>query len=837
MRAALGLPNAVAGLDDAYYFQQAAQQQQQQQQRRQELQRELHLRQLLLQEQMDQQLQEQQLRAIGEQLQDFPDLQQHYQSLLQSQRRNSGFSGTAMGGIAAGAAHQLTAVQQQQQATLLREQRLRAYEERLLFQQQQRQLAGGFHQGDTAQLITAVAARQQRHQHMLPTHPFPQNLVDVEALMSPLSPPVLTVPLSAVVTAQAAQLPVIEQARSFGHENEHSVKSPSRKRSASEQIISCTTEKSPTNKKQTKKKGEKVKGRKKKQRKGSPVEEAEPMPHEPDIFSSSSLASDSIDVPDPEGVFEAFAMAVDMVSPDEITQKGSFDDLLIAADDCDQLDDAAMILTVKFSEVKPWSDSDVGEGTDETVGLKIPTTPAESIATLKFKSALPSLPEEPVFLDVDQEGVLAPDILDDESEKELSMESKSSDPKEYIMAVKKAPLVLDYPYPIDTWWPSINGMRRERKNCGETSDEDNFEEDTSPPGKTLVFRANARKIRNRLSRSLQPGVLEKLPHCRIHRKKTKRKKNSTAPELVYCWQVTEIYPNEIMVNCSRCGTWRHAACGGHHKPYSTRENTSTPFVAVCENCHEEDMYLKEFPHGEQRIERQRIEQLRRGLATSAVMRHSSYSKHGGTYKWPLGSVSATHIGGHTRSVHARHDKAEKQWNDMAARLGRGYGYRPKERVRSRTKELERLLVAIEDAEGFTDRHNMFLFLHRDTGKEKPPGFKDEIRNIFDPADNEVDTDELGLNPQMNGNDSAIEAAAAAKDTMSCDEREDENDATEGATSFMAAPIEMCVRSGCERRQRFDSRFCSDACGVATLEMNLLRTLQDASDIHPSVLRL
>jgi hypothetical protein len=79
------------------------------------------------------------------------------------------------------------------------------------------------------------------------------------------------------------------------------------------------------------------------------------------------------------------------------------------------------------------------------------------------------------------------------------------------------------------------------------------------------------------------------------------------------------------------------------------------------------------------------------------MRQASFSKHGGTYKWPLGSVSATHIGGHTRSVHSRHDKAEKQWTDMASKLSRGYGCRPKDRVKHRTKELERLLVSVEDA--------------------------------------------------------------------------------------------------------------------------------------------
>ena len=34
---------------------------------------------------------------------------------------------------------------------------------------------------------------------------------------------------------------------------------------------------------------------------------------------------------------------------------------------------------------------------------------------------------------------------------------------------------------------------------------------------------------------------------------------------------------------------------------------------------------------------------------------------------------------------------------MATKLGRGYGHRPKEKVKVRTKEFERLLISIEDA--------------------------------------------------------------------------------------------------------------------------------------------
>ena len=211
------------------------------------------------------------------------------------------------------------------------------------------------------------------------------------------------------------------------------------------------------------------------------------------------------------------------------------------------------------------------------------------------------------------------------------------------------------------------------------------------------MKKNLPLIRRRLAQDVKPGVLEKLPHCKLHRLLMRRKKNLPVPDLVYCWQVTDIYPNDTMVCCSKCGTWRHAACGGHHEAFSVRKNMATPFVAVCDHCHEEETILQDYPRAKKRLERQRMEQIRRGLSTSAVMRHASFAKHGGAYKWPLGRVSATHLTGHTRSVHSRHDKAEKQWSDMVTRLGSGYGHRPRERARVRTKELERLLVSVEDA--------------------------------------------------------------------------------------------------------------------------------------------
>lgn len=402
---------------------------------------------------------------------------------------------------------------------------------------------------------------------------------------------------------------------------------------------------------------------------------------------------------------------------------------LIAAGQAEQkVDDAATVL-VSLKDVGEISDSDqgIGSGDDDNEF-------AISISHPGFQSKLPQLPIEPEFLDRTSPRKVSPlkkspDKKTDEDAKDASMDDKAASPankgadskevslstKEDSAAADRKPAALEngdkkvkaadfiqpaeYPYPVDTWWPSITTVRRERKMKGEDTDDENFVEEPSLCREDSPFRADARKIQNRLANDVQPGVLEKIPHCKIHRLKMKRKKGGNIPDHAFCWQVTETYCNDIMVCCSICSTWRHAGCGGHYKPYSVRENVESkePFVAICDLCYEEQALLQDFPRGEARLERQRIEQLRRALSTSAVIKQASFVKHGGTYKWPLGSVSSTHIGGHKRSVWSRHDKAEKTWTEMTSRLGRGHGYRPKERVKVRTREFERLLVCVEDA--------------------------------------------------------------------------------------------------------------------------------------------
>lgn len=443
-----------------------------------------------------------------------------------------------------------------------------------------------------------------------------------------------------------------------------------------------------------------------------------------------------------------------------------------------------------------------------------------------FKSRLPHLPKEPEYkaLILPERKVPFTECADPSFPVTQQNSGKNTGKAKFGLG-----MTVDYPYPVDTWWPSVTTIRKERHIQGEKSDEEDFVEEPILTSEDAPFRADGRAIRTRLAQNVEPGVLEKLPHCRVHRMAMRSMKVASAPDHAFCWQVTENYCNEQMVCCSVCSSWRHAACGGHYKPLTIRETIHHEFIAICDRCHEEKVFLDEFPKATARLEKQRMEHLRRGLATSAVIRQSAFAKHAGQYKWPLGSVSATHIAGHTRSVNSRHDKAEKQWSDMVTRLGREFGNRPKERVKVRSRELERLLVSIEDSEGVTDRHNMMVFLQNDTNRDFPVGYEQRRSNLFDPAE---DLSDLRSSPDgvIDMLDNAEFLAGRRVPVRKvCVESQHDN--------FLPSPgVQQCVRAGCVMRPRFDSMFCSDACGVAALEVDLLRSLQYANDIHPAHLR-
>jgi hypothetical protein len=110
---------------------------------------------------------------------------------------------------------------------------------------------------------------------------------------------------------------------------------------------------------------------------------------------------------------------------------------------------------------------------------------------------------------------------------------------------------------------------------------------------------------------------------------------------------------------------------------------------------------------------------------------------------------------------------------------------------------------------------------QDTIKDAPVGFENIRRNIFDPEDDDD-------SESNKGSDSEEEAPS---------EKEKKNGKNEnGRDKGTKAERAICKKKGCCKFSRFDSIFCSDACGVSTLESDLLRTFFYSSDIHPSSLR-
>ena len=110
---------------------------------------------------------------------------------------------------------------------------------------------------------------------------------------------------------------------------------------------------------------------------------------------------------------------------------------------------------------------------------------------------------------------------------------------------------------------------------------------------------------------------------------------------------------------------------------------------------------------------------------------------------------------------------------------------------------------------------------QDTLKKAPFGFEKNRRNMFDPEDDDDSESNEGSNSE--------EEVSPENEKKNC---------KNGNVSEKESKAEqvICKRAGCTKSSRFDSIFCSDACGVSTLESDLLRTFFYSSDIHPSSLR-
>lgn len=114
-------------------------------------------------------------------------------------------------------------------------------------------------------------------------------------------------------------------------------------------------------------------------------------------------------------------------------------------------------------------------------------------------------------------------------------------------------------------------------------------------------------------------------------------------------------------------------------------------------------------------------------------------------------------------------------------------------------------------------------------KEHPVGFEGRRRNIFDPDEDEAPVEHIGSDSPSSPGSPVGETSGGGDDLDTVPELDDDD------TKKNKEPS-ACARSGCTRKPRFDSLFCSDSCGVSALEGDLLRTFQYASDIHPSMLR-
>jgi len=488
-----------------------------------------------------------------------------------------------------------------------------------------------------------------------------------------------------------------------------------------------------------------------------------------------------------------------------------------------------------------------------------------------FISMLPKLPNEPEISESDLEQLDEVDAdKDDENSSEVNCTSQDY-PKIQQRDKKRRKLSKvdvktkddqvityhslhneikepTYSAPIDTWWPSNGTIEKEKRVLRNDTKKNTKEEE---------------KFVQKMTKDPVPGVMQKLPHCKLHVLRYRQQKGTDPPEPMFCFQVTDAHCKDTMVCCSICSTWRHVACGGHytwHTPKSCGEG-SISFVPICDICHTEQKILQKYPLANKRIDRQRTEHLKRTQAVNAVMRMYTYAKHGDKVEpnsWPLGSVPATHIDSHIRNIQLRNEQAQKNWEEMSTKLNTGFGSRHKEKVTLRTREFERLALNLEDAETEMDLHNMILFLQNDLARSTPIGFENPHYNYFDPADDEYRHDQYGKgkkqasiweegselkerNPQDTGidDDSKDEMSDQSADKSSFHGKDIQQTNNKNKSYFVSSHRNKdisCLRSDCHRKARFDSVYCSDGCGVHVAESDLLDSFKFAINMHPHLLR-
>ena len=154
-------------------------------------------------------------------------------------------------------------------------------------------------------------------------------------------------------------------------------------------------------------------------------------------------------------------------------------------------------------------------------------------------------------------------------------------------------------------------------------------------------------------------------------------------------------------------------------------------------------------------------------------------------------------------------------------------------------------------ESHTDRHNMILFLQRDTLKSKPVGYESCRRNFFDVEevhdtidDDSFTSDIISLKSKEVIRGSLLKKVSGPSSPKCVNLEKSEYDADSKSCSTTTGLQDLnhtrnkssksnCAREGCSNKLRFDSLFCSDACGISAQEVDLLRSLQYAQELYLS----
>ena len=208
----------------------------------------------------------------------------------------------------------------------------------------------------------------------------------------------------------------------------------------------------------------------------------------------------------------------------------------------------------------------------------------------------------------------------------------------------------------------------------------------------------------------------------------------------------------------------------------------------------------------------------------------------------------------TEATTDRHNMTLFLYNDSMQKYPAGFQnprlnfFDPSEDIQRAYEKLER---EVEEAENEADdesvesqlenerkrtKHSHDVHMTSDLSDDCKTALVNKTHDLRDDSDDENDSEE-----QSSSMCTHSELEISSKSSNSPDlENEMEDDSNRGEL-FMSdntkdPQCHICIRPNCKKPSRFDSSFCSDACGVATLELDLLRSFEYSKEMHPYILR-